>query len=238
MRSWGVKAFSLSLILALLAGGGISQTAPSAPSGAKSSHSEAQLQVSSAQALIKAGKFTQAAAIFRQIISREDTADGPGAHAGLVRCLLKLDDVTGADEASALGMRAYAQSSLTQTARGDVRFREGAIMEAEELYQSALKVDAKNARAWLGMGRVDSALSRQAKAKQDFTRSHELDPGDGDALYYWSVGQPYPENVNGLERHLDEFHDDQERERHEREYLAFLKALAGRKVWTLAHDVE
>ena len=110
--------------------------------------------------------------------------------------------------------------------------------ETEKLYRSALKIDANNARAWLGMGRVDSALSRRAKAQEEFTRAHELDPADGDALYYWSVRQPYPENVNGLEKHLSEFRDDQEREHHEREYVAFIKALAGHKVWTMAHDVD
>jgi len=52
------------------------------------------------------------------------------------------------------------------------------------------------------MARVESALSHSAKAKDDFDRAHELDPEDGDALYYWSVRQPYPENVNGLEKHL------------------------------------
>jgi len=80
-------------------------------------------------------------------------------------------------------------------------------------------------------------LSRQAKAKEDFARAHQLDPADGDALYYWSVLQPYPENVKGLEKHQAEFRDDPERERHEREYVLFLKALAGRKVWVLAHEV-
>jgi tetratricopeptide (TPR) repeat protein len=224
--------------MALLTAIAISQTTPNAPSSTKSSSSAPQSPLSSAQELIKSGKFTEAAARFRQIVSRNDAAGTPEAYAGLVRSLLKLDDVAGAEEASVLGVRAYPQSSITQTARGDVRFRSGAIIEAEELYQSALKLDAKNARAWLGMGRVDSALSRQAKAKEDFARAHELDPSDGDALYYWSVRQPYPENVNSLEKHLAEFRDDQERERHEREYIAFLKALAGRKVWILAHDVD
>lgn len=162
----------------------------------------------------------------------------PEAHAGLVRRLLKMDDVAGAEDASAVSLKNYPQSAITQAARGDVRFRKGAITEAQELYQLALKIDPENARAWLGMGRVDSALSRQSKAVEDFARAHQLAPDDGDALYYWSVYQPYPQNVTGLEKHLAEFRDDQERERHEREYIAFIKALAGRKVWIQAHDVS
>ncbi len=249
MRSWAVRAFSLSFVLVLLAGGALGQTSPINPDNTKQI-SSIQSAVSSAQALIKAGKFAEAATIFRQVIAGDIAVGNPSsnnrpqlqslpeAHAGLVRSLLKLDDVAGAEEAAALGVRVYPESAVTQAARGDVRFRNGGIMEAEKLYQSALKLDATNARSWLGMGRVDSALSRHAKAREDFARAHKLDPADGDALYYWSVGQPYPENVNGLEKHLSEFHDDEERERHEREYVAFIKALAGHKVWTLAHNVD
>jgi len=223
--------------MALLAGCAISQTPP-APADAKPLSSQPSNQAAplkSAQALIRSGKFKEAAEMFRQLISLQPC---PQAHAGLANSLLKLDEVSAAEEASAIGMRAYPQSAITQAARADVRFRNGAITEAQALYHSALELDAKNARAWLGMARVESALSHSAKAKDDFDRAHELDPEDGDALYHWSVRQPYPENVNGLEKHLADFRNDPERERHEREYIAFLKALAGRKVWTLAHDVD
>jgi tetratricopeptide (TPR) repeat protein len=238
MRSWAVRVLRLSLYMALLAGSAISQSTPTTTVGTQAVSSRASTQASQlkpAQALIKAGKFKDAAELLRRTITQQPA---PEAYAGLVTSLLKLDDVSGADEASSMGLRAYPQSANTVTARADVRFRNGAITEAQALYQSALQVDGKSARAWLGMGRVESALSHASKAKEAFARAHELDPDDGDALYYWSVRQPYPENVNGLEKHMAEFHDDAERERHEREYIAFLKALAGRKVWTLAREVD
>ena len=166
-----------------------------------------QPAVSSAQALIKAGNFEEAAAMFRQIIASDVAAGNassnnrsqlqapPEAFAGLVRSLLKLDDVAGAEEAAAMGLRAYPQSSITLAARGDVHFRNGGIMEAKELYQSALKIDANNARAWLGMGRVDSACHATPKQEKILPALMNSTRSDGDALYYWSVGQPYPENV-------------------------------------------
>ncbi len=261
MRSWGVTAFRLSLSVALLVGTAIGQaTAPAAEPHQSPPSSEIKTtetkttkpapepgsqEIRAAQSLIKSGKFREAANSFREIIDHgKGTGNSTGnqpqpeAHAGLVRSLLKMDDVPGAEEASMAGVRACPQSAITRAARADVRFRNGMITEAEELYQSALKIDANNSRAWLGMGRVDAMLSRPAKAKEDFVRAHELDPDDGDALYYWSLGLPYPENVRGLEKHQAEFRDDPERERHEREYISFLKALAGRKVWLPAHDVQ
>lgn len=244
MRSWGVTVLPLCLLLPLLAGNAIGQNNSPTPDTARapsSSPRASQEQLRTAQSLINSGKFKEAAASFRQIISNHNSSGeqlSAEAYAGLVRSLLKLDDVGGAEEASSEGMRVFPESAVMQAATADVRFREGAIPEAGQLYQSALNIDANNARAWLGMGRVDSMLSRGSKAKEQFARAHQLDPTDGDALYYWALGQPYPENVNGLEKHHAEFRDDPERERHELEYIVFLKALGGRKVWLLAHEVS
>ena len=41
-----------------------------------------------------------------------------------------------------------------------------------------------------------------------------------------------------MEKHLAEYHNDAEEERHEREYKELLKAIAGRKVWIPAREVE
>ena len=138
MRSWGVKAFRRSFVLVLLVGSAMGQTSPGNPDSTKPI-SSTQSAVSSGQALIKSGKFSEAATIFRQIIAGDVTAGDssgnnrpqlqsvPEAYAGLVRSLLKLDDVAGAEEAAAMGVRAYPQSSIALAARGDVRFRNGGI---------------------------------------------------------------------------------------------------------------
>ncbi|HEX3154018.1 MAG TPA: retropepsin-like aspartic protease, partial [Candidatus Angelobacter sp.] len=92
--------------------------------------------------------------------------------------------------------------------------------------------------AWLGQGKVDDVYTRHSKANENIAKAHELDPQDSDAFYEWAVRLPYPENVAALERHLAEFHNDPEAERHEREYKEFIKALAGRKTWVPARDVD
>ena len=192
-------------------------------------------ELAAARQLFRQGDFHGAAGDFRQIISKDPS---PEAYAGLVQSLLKLDDVKAADESSEKALAALPDSAATHAARGDVYFRRGLIPEAEAEYKTALKLDEKCARAWLGQGKVDAAYARRDQSKTAVAKAHELDPEDGDALYEWAVRQPYPDNVAALEKHLAEFRNDEETERHEREYKEFIKTLAGRRVWIPARDVD
>jgi tetratricopeptide (TPR) repeat protein len=225
VRSLFVTQFRFFLPFTLLAAVVQAQTSPLNGGG----------DPASARQLFRQGDFKGAAAAFRKVI---ETQPSPDAYSGLVRSLLKLDDVKGADESSQKALAALPQSSLAHAARGDVLFRRGMIPEAEEEYGAALKLDDKSARAWLGQGKVDAVLARRGKSKVAIAKAHELDPDDGDALYEWAIRQPYPANVAALEKHLAEHRNDPEEERHEREYRDFVKALAGRKVWVPARDVE
>ncbi len=188
-----------------------------------------------ARHLFKDGKFHDAVAAYKAVIEKQASAE---AYSGLVQSLLKLDDVKAADEGSQKALAQFPDSALTHAARGDVYFRRGLIPEAEDEYKAGLKLDDKCARCWLGQGKTDAVYSRRSQAKSAIVRAHELDPDDGDALYEWAVRQPYPESVAALEKHLAEFRNDEETERHEREYKELVKALAGRRVWVPARDVE
>jgi tetratricopeptide (TPR) repeat protein len=188
-----------------------------------------------ATVLFNQGDFRAAAAAFQKII---DQAPSPEAYAGLVQSLLKLDDVDAAEDQARKGLEKFPQSAVALAADGDVKFRRGLMAEAEDQYGSALKRDEKCARAWLGMARIDAAASLPQRAKEALSKAHELARQDGDTLYYWAIAQPYPQNVSGLEKHLAEFRNDAEWERHEREFVDFLKALAGRKVWLPAREVQ
>ena len=191
-------------------------------------------ELAAAQAQFRQGDFRGAEAAFRKIIDRQPT---PESWAGLIQSQLKLDDVKSADDASLQGLQGFPRSALVHAARGDVEFRRGLMDEAAEEYQSALKADPACARAWLGQGKIHAVMFRRSRAKEAVAKAHDLDAEDGDALYEWAIRQPYPGNVAGLEKHLAEFHSDPETEGHERDYLALLKALAGREVWVLRPDV-
>ncbi len=209
-------------------------TLPLAPVPAQTSAAD-EKGLAAARQLFRQGNFHGAAAQFRQTI---DSHPNAAAYAGLVESLLKLDDVKAADESSQKALVALADSAAVHAARGDVYFRRGLIPEAQDEYKTALKLDEKCARAWLGQGKVDAVFARRQQAKAAVTRAHELDPDDGDALYEWAIRQAYPENVAALEKHLAEFHNDDETERHEREYKEFIKALAGRRVWVPVREID
>lgn len=225
LRSMSVTTLVILLVAVLFAPALRAQTTPDAQANS----------LSSARTLFKQAKFREAAAAYRSLIEKTPSAE---AYSGLVQSWLKLDDVKAADESSKQALAAFPSSAIILAARGDVEFRQGLIPEAEDEYKAALKLDEKCARAWLGQGKVDAVFARRSQAKVAIAKAHELDPDDGDALYEWALRQPYPENVAALEKHLAEFHNDEETERHEREYKEFIKALAGRNVWVPARDVE
>ncbi len=193
-------------------------------------------ELPAARSLLNQGKFHEAVAAYKAILS-QDKSSAP-AHAGLVQALLKLDDVAAADAASQSALELLPRSPVVHAARGDVYFRRGFIPLAEREYKTALDADPKCPRAFLGLGRIYSAESKRRLAKEMLAKAHELDATDGDALYYWAITLPYPQNTDGLRKHLAEFHDDPEKERREREYLDFITALAGKNVWVLVSNVS
>ncbi|HZI55536.1 MAG TPA: aspartyl protease family protein [Verrucomicrobiae bacterium] len=224
MRSLWVTTFLFLLLMALPVG--------SLPA---LSTSPVQNELADAQQLFRKADFRAAADAFRKLIETKPSVE---AYSGLVQSLLKADDVKASEEVSEKALAGFPESALAHAARGDVYFRRGKIPEAESEYKAALKLDGKSPRGWLGQGKVDAVLARNAKAKAAIGKAHEIDPEDGDAFYEWAIRLPYPENIAALEKHLAEFHNDKEVERHEREYKEFVKAIAGRRVWVPARDIE
>ncbi len=191
-------------------------------------------KLTSARVLFKQGKFQDAAAAYRAILEK-DRSSAP-AYAGLVQSYVKADDVVAADEASGRAMTALPQSALVHAVHADVYFRKGLLAEAEAEYRTALKLDDKCARARLGMGKILSAVSDSTHAKEYFTKAHEFDPDDGDALYHWAVLLPYPQNVSELEKHLSEYHSSPEEERRERQFVELVRGIGDREVWVGPKD--
>jgi len=183
----------------------------------------------SALSLFKQGKFQEAATAYRAILTKDSSS--AGAHAGLVQSYLKADDLPAAESASAQALAALPQSAPVHAVRGDVYFRKGLLRDAQTEYETALNLDSNCARAWLGMGKIHSAVSLNQYAREFFSKAHELDPDDGDALYHWAVQLPYPQSVNELEKHLSQYRSTPREERHEREFINLVKGIGEREVW-------
>jgi tetratricopeptide (TPR) repeat protein len=224
MRSVVVSTF-WSLLLVVLAPLSLAQNSPVKEDGT----------LAEARHLFRQADFRAAANAYRKVVDAKPSAE---AYAGLVRSLLKADDVKAAEESSQKALAAFPESAIIHAVRGDVYYRRGLVLQADDEYKAALKLDDKCARAWLGQGKVDAVYVRRSQSKTAIAKAHDLDTEDSDAFYEWAIRLPYPENVAALERHLAEFHNDPEEERHEREYKDFVKALAGRKTWIPAREVE
>src|SRR5216684_3247638 len=194
----------------------------------------AQSPDNSPEALSRQGRFAESAAAWRSVLAKDPCS--VRASTGLVLTLLKLDDVKAAEESSLRALAILPQSASVHAVRGEVLFREGLPAAAESEYRAALKLDDRCARAWLGMGRIEAAVSHQDHTRGAFAKAHQLDPEDGDALYRHATLLGFPQNVTLLEEHMARNRTGPERERREREYVAFVKALAGRKIWTPAGE--
>jgi thioredoxin-like negative regulator of GroEL len=76
-----------------------------------------------ARALMKKGQHKDAAAAFKSLVEKDATS--AEAHAGLVRCLLRTNQLDEADGASQKALAALPSSALVHAAVGDVAFRSG-----------------------------------------------------------------------------------------------------------------
>ena len=195
--SMAMTRAGLLLLMAVLVPLSSAQSSPVTDDGA----------LTNARSLFRQADFRGAAAAYRKIIEGRPSAE---AYAGLVRSLLKADDVKAAEESSQKALAAFPESAIIHAERGDVFYRRGLIPQAEEEDRAALKIDEKCARAWLGQGKVDEIYTRHSKAKAAIAKAHDLDPEDSDAFYESAIRLAYPENVAALERHLAEFHNDPE----------------------------
>jgi len=203
---------------------------PAAPAAAESATApKVNEPLLAARALMKKGQLKDAAAAFKALVDKDPSlAD---AHAGLVRCLLSSNQLNDADYAAKKALEALPSSAVVHAAAGDVEFRSGNFAEAEKEYRAALKIDANSARAVFGMGRMLQMVSMNKRAKDNYTKAHQLDPEDGQITGHWLGTLPYAERLEQSKK-LD---GDPGEMANRRRYLT---ALAEKKPWVLATEIR
>lgn len=60
--------------------------------------------------------------------------------------------------------------------QGKAMLADGKTTEAIDVYESSIARDDSNSRAWNGLGAAYDLLGKKEKAKEAFSRAHELDP--------------------------------------------------------------
>ena len=182
-----------------------------------------------ARALMKKGQLKDAAAAFKALVEKDPTlAD---AHAGLVRCLLDSNRLDEANGAAQKALAALPASAVVHAAVGDVAFRSGNFADAEKEYRAALKIDANSARAVYGMGRMLQMVSMNKRAKENYTRAHQIDPEDDQITEGWLETLSYSEELEQLKK-ADGDTDAKENRRR------YLTAVAQKKPWVLATEIK
>src|ERR1700733_4264369 len=191
--------FVIGLLLASSFGFGqeakeVSKAVPAAtPSDA------AALAFAEAARLYYQGQFDAAVQKYQQIISEKPNSSE--AYAGLTRVYLKQKNVQQTNETILKGVQ-VADGPAVHVALGEVYFRLGKIPEAEREWVNVINSGHVEARAYLGLVRVDYALSLYRKAKAMLEKAHQLDPVDLDVQRYWDETLSLRQRVQTLEEYL------------------------------------
>jgi hypothetical protein len=147
------------------------------------------------------------------------------AQAGSIADLLLKDDVS---QAEAL-LDKQPKTAESVALRGEIEFRKGNLGTASNLYNEALRMDAKNARAHFGLGKLAMAKVKGKTAVAEMKRAIELDPRE--PLYHlyaseaWGLDKNYVEQQKQLEEYLRLNPNDPDRVNEAKAGLEMLKAL-------------
>jgi len=125
-------------------------------------------------------EFEAAARDYRQVLEADER--NLAAHAGLVRTLLRQQDVDEAERAVLKGLEIAPQFALLRSLQGDVCFRQARFDEAKRAYFAAQAADSTLARAYWGLGHVMMTEGNRRTAMNHFRIACELDPQDPQLL--------------------------------------------------------
>jgi predicted aspartyl protease len=124
-----------------------------------------------------------------------------GSPAASVADLLLKDDV---QQAEAL-LEKQPVTAESIALHGEIEFRKGNFDKADGLYKDAIKMDAKNARAHFGLGKLAMSKVKTKQAVQEMTRAIELDPKEPIYRIYASEAFGSDKNNNEQRKQLEEY---------------------------------
>lgn len=128
---------------------------------------------------------------------------GESSDARASRILLQQGKVEGALKRALLAYKVEPGRPSIKTLLGDIYYRMADFDRAEAMYRSAEASDPSEARAWLGLGRLDLLDSCRRAARSKFARAYALDPDDPQIIRaYASNAGSVAEEVAFLKKYL------------------------------------
>jgi tetratricopeptide (TPR) repeat protein len=159
-----------------------------------------------------------------QVVMKTDPAS-VAAESGMIRSLLKMEKIDEAMAAAKKALAAQPNSATLCAAMGDVQFRAGEMSPAELSYRQAVKLDAANVDAYLGLARIYRAYSFYGQAYACLKRAHEIAPDNPEVQRLWFGELPRKDRIAAIDAYVAGSHSTEETASLQN-YLAFLKATA------------
>jgi tetratricopeptide (TPR) repeat protein len=192
--------------------------------------------VAEAKALLRSGRFDEAAQRYNQLLQVQPKS--AEAYAGLTRVYLKQRKLQQAHDTIMKGL-AVTDSALLHVALGEVLFREARLEQAQTEWLNVVNSGHADARSHLGLAKVSAATTNYKQAKTEIDTAYALDPEDPDIELDWFQYLKPTDQVPYLEGYLS--HQSglkPEEQSHLRNYLESLKArLNGSNPCRLATEV-
>jgi predicted aspartyl protease len=164
------------------------------------------------------------------VLPGSSSALSPEPQTGTVADLLAKDDYLQAEAQLAKEPRTAESVAL----HGEIDFRKGHFDQAEASYRDALKMDAKNARAHFGLGKLALAKVKPKQAVQEINKAIELNPKEPIYRLYaseaWGMDKNYAEQRKQLEEYLKLDPKDEDRVTEAKAGLDMLKAFGNDEV--------
>jgi len=217
------RASGLGLIFALISAFSFSQSAatPALTSPASALPVQSPNLLGDARLLYRKGDFDGAIAKYQEFLTGHPRS--PDAYAGMVRVYLRQKNVELAAQTADQGL-AQSASPRMHVAHAEVYFRQGKIAEAEKEWVDVVNSGYPEARAYLGLARLRTAIGMHKTAKRMIDKAHQFDPDDPDIQEEWMDTLSRPERVKYLEAALAGDNNwDPDQRADVASYLAYLK---------------
>jgi tetratricopeptide (TPR) repeat protein len=196
-------------------------------------------QLDEARHELRAGHVDAAIAILRDQIAKDPAIAAPSIL--LAETLIDQENFADADQVMATALAKNSSDAVLNRVLGDLRYREGRILEADAAYKAAIQIDPRNARAIFGISRVFQASCLRKKAFDMLRVAHAIDFHDPlIAGAFFSTDRRSKAGIARMQAELDhhsdsaDAHADPDFERRLRTWIAEAKAVDGKVEFEVA----
>ena len=173
--------------------------------------------------LYRTGKFDDAAAAYNAIAA-SGGPDAVLAYTGLARVYLKQNKPSDAFDAASKAVALTPGKTPAITAMGEVYFRQGKMVLAEQSFLNPLQACDVDPRSYLGLARIYRATSNYKRAANAVAQAYKIDPADPDVQRAYMSTLNRSELVKFLQDYLSrETNDDAEERKNYEHELATLE---------------